>query len=287
MDGSCIFTKVQTDQQILGSPYVVSGPIPVSIFCRRYANQYRLAPGIIVMQTVTVFFPIYDAYKSRRKTHSPSYTHWKTAQPGTMRRWTRAPPGPGVALLATRNPSHPKTFQDIQVIACTLWEKAAWATAPATSQARSTLFQQAVEIYIDNVSEKLAEFPINIEGSIRSSLDAVFGSAVANLQTRMQAGAAVVEPFDEATPFAKNSSLVEFPLSPLRSPPSQVFKHEMRNQTSQSTLGQRRSGEASKEIDNENAVFTSVAGFDERVFDSAENSIKYLVVTNTWRKFVS
>ena len=27
-------------------------------------------------------------------------------------------------------------------------------------------------------------------------------------------------------------------------------------------------------------------GFDEHVFDDAEASIKYLVLTNTWRKFV-
>jgi hypothetical protein len=27
-------------------------------------------------------------------------------------------------------------------------------------------------------------------------------------------------------------------------------------------------------------------GFDEHVFDQAEKSIKYLVLTNTWQKFV-
>jgi hypothetical protein len=29
-----------------------------------------------------------------------------------------------------------------------------------------------------------------------------------------------------------------------------------------------------------------IPGFDEHVFDDAEASIKYLVLTNTWRKFV-
>lgn len=148
------------------------------------------------------------------------------------------------------------------------------------------LFHQAVDIYIDNVSEKLAEFPINIEGSIRSRLDAVFSPALAKLQaTGMQANAAAVEPFGDVTPFPTNGSAGDFPLSPLRSPSSQVFKHKMRNQTSQSTLGQRISCEFSKEVDNE--LYASVVDFDERIFDSAENSIKYLVMTNTWMKFVS
>jgi hypothetical protein len=276
------------------------------------------------MQAVTIFFPIYDAYKSRRLSQDTlSVLHawedreaWDHTTLGSRSTRTRGSsigdtksfpsknlsghtsnemytvgalekaltvnPTPLLQFAATKD----FTAENIIFLLAVRDWKATWATAPATTQARSILFHQAVDIYIDNVSEKLAEFPINIEGSIRSRLDAAFSPALVKLQTTgMQANAAAMESFDDVTPFAKNDSVGDFPLSPLRSPSSQVFKHEMRNQTSQSTLGQRMSGEASKEVDNE--LYASVVDFDERVFDSAENSIKYLVVTNTWRKFVS
>ena len=47
-----------------------------------------------------------------------------------------------------------------------------------TDDARAHIFALAFDIYVAGVSEKTAAYPINVEGPIRSTLDAVFARAV-------------------------------------------------------------------------------------------------------------
>lgn len=115
----------------------------------------------------------------------------------------------------------------------------------------SAMYEQAVEIYAHSISEKLAEFPINIEGGIRTRLDQIFASSVSEFQTRQ------TDPYNEVVPFAGPA----VPMSPLKSPESRSTNKEMYDESHE--------------------------GVDEKVFDAAERSIKYLVLTNTWRKFIN
>jgi hypothetical protein len=163
--------------------------------------------------------------------------------------------------------------------------KAAWASSPPTSQSRAVLFNQAVEIYAQSVNEKIALFPINIEGPIRDRLDAIFESSVRNLRSE-SGNEEVVDPFNEVTPFA-GSGAVEVPLSPLSTVKSSWPLASQHSQpstpgTPTNGFGKEASGERYVEDGGE-----TVAGFDDKVFDAAEKSIKYLVMTNTWRKMVS
>lgn len=127
--------------------------------------------------------------------------------------------------------------------------KQKWSTNMHTPD---ELFSLAHEIYLNSVCEKHAEFAINIEGVIRTRLDNIFSSHPSST-TR--------------TPHQSNSLSNlgdEVPLSPLKSPATM----------STSSI---RKGE----------VYEDGTGIDDKVFDAAEKSIKYLVLTNTWRKYIN
>lgn len=116
------------------------------------------------------------------------------------------------------------------------------------------LFSLAHEIYLNSVCEKHAEFAINIEGVIRTRLDNIFSSHQNSTRHTQQQSNSVSNLGDEV------------PLSPLKSP--------LGANLSTSSL---RKGE----------VYEDGMGIDEKVFDAAEKSIKYLVLTNTWRKYIN
>jgi hypothetical protein len=165
--------------------------------------------------------------------------------------------------------------------------KAAWASSPRTSQSRAALFNQAVEIYAQSVNEKLALFPINIEGSLRSRLDEIFEPSVKNLGSVNGNEGDVVDPFNEVAPFA-GGEVMELPLNPMK-PPWQTNSQYSLPSTPRSVVSAEGRG-FDKEVgggDNVDDVDDVTEGFDEKVFNAAEKSIKYLVVTNTWRKMVT
>jgi hypothetical protein len=279
----------------------------------------RLAPGIMVMQAVTIFFPIYEGYKSRTdarnllgileeweekraaNTLGPSAGKFtKSSESSSEHSTNSSTPGSywsiemyGMSALEDALVTDPhallqfaatKDFTAENIIF--LLQLQAWRTAygdrsqklaDLPSQTQIHLFRMAVDIYAECVSEKTAEFPINIEGPIRTRLDAVFGSAVA---VSSGSNENAVDPWNAAAPF-------------------DVFKAETTKKVPENVLireiNSSSSAAPSSENDVEkNGIYTSVIcelgqldeNFDERVFDAAERSIKYLVLTNTWRKFV-
>ncbi len=122
-----------------------------------------------------------------------------------------------------------------------------WRFGCAIQKSGSTMFSHAAQIYANSVSETLADFPINIEWSIKSRLDTIFGSAVSSESARSAHT-------NDAVPFSNLGML----MGPLKSP--------------QSAFTQIKESEPDC--------------FDETVFDAAERSVKYLVLTNTWRKYI-
>ncbi|TQW04460.1 Regulator of G protein signaling superfamily [Cordyceps javanica] len=118
-------------------------------------------------------------------------------------------------------------------------------------------FNRAVRIYAQFVSTRDAEFPINISSVQQKRLEAVFEGPTRALYGEKR-------PLDSATPFGaqwEKSTPVE---SASESPSSEISGTEDRVQYW---------GDVPDE-------------FNETIFDDAEKSIKYLVLTNTWPKFV-
>ncbi|KAI1466968.1 uncharacterized protein F4812DRAFT_451811 [Daldinia caldariorum] len=132
--------------------------------------------------------------------------------------------------------------------------KASWPEAASEDQIRDA-FTRALIIYTSFISLRDAEFPLNLSSQDLKRLESIF-----ERPARILCGEARVDP---ATPFAAEDA-------------------EKR---------QGRSGDEWIEL-SEMAGRIQYAGeisdaFDVTVFDSAQKHIKYLVLTNTWPKFVT
>jgi hypothetical protein len=278
-----------------------------------------LAPGIIVMQFVTIFFPVYEIIKSRlqmRQTlaileswedrrgikqlssHAAS-SRASSDQPSTTSSQQRelysmaslekalaVNPNPLLKFAATRDFTAENVLFLIQV---RRW-KEAYASAlrvsnPVSESTKSQLFNSAVEIYISRVNDKTTDFPINIESRVRHNLDTIFGPAVPagrlvsdDDMNYYEAEHWIKSPKTTSTFHMGNRACSGDSAESLTAPqvlisfPVEKYEPMFPPHPGVAPLGESRA--------------KMRAGFDEHIFDAAQNSIKYLVLTNTWQKFV-
>lgn len=320
-----------------------------------------LAPGIIVMQAVTIFFPIYEHHltlrlssrnlsllamlssshstekwdtnthvntstNSQRHTHSRTNSHsaphssnetnpyLASAEMYTLAALEKAlteNPGPLLTFAATKD----FTAESIIFLIAVRNFRTACGNPDVEKQ---ELWRQAREIYTQSVSEKTAEFPINIDGNIREKLDRFFASNRTEERADYRGQEAWErereEQVDKISPFA-NVSASEVPLSPMKGGSWGFGIHtqsaEMQcpltpattHSNAPTTPTRKNSEDGGWEIDEmplsprdlhkkperwegDGGKAEGVEDI-ERIFDAAERSIKYLVVTNTWRTFVT
>ncbi|KAL6877711.1 putative GprK-type G-protein coupled receptor protein [Trichoderma longibrachiatum] len=131
--------------------------------------------------------------------------------------------------------------------------KSSWMEKLSSEQKRQ-LYNGALEIYIDYISPKDAEFPLNLSSGEVKRLQDMFEKAA-----RIVCGESNINP---ATPF-------DIEVAPVRSCETESSSES----NSRATHRARYHGEIPD-------------AFDATVFDSIESHIKYLVLTNTWPKFV-
>ena len=171
----------------------------------------------------------------------------------------------------------------------------AWKTAPrerntgeVTEQARAKLFRMAVDMYMADLYEQTADFPINVESAIRKSMDNTFGPAVPggkrldsstwdNVDAENVAFG-VAPPMDldqiadsQQSPWGDERSVdeAESPVSPMEETTNGIV---FETNPCVAPLGPARA--------------RIPQDFHQGIFDAAEASIKYLVLTNTWCRFV-
>lgn len=162
-----------------------------------------------------------------------------------------------------------------------LWEwKSSWPMSETRSDRRSRhgdaktgelsrreLFKRAVRIYANFVSHDYADFPVNISSRELKLLDRLFEDAARTLYgDSRKSSFSSVTPFDEKPPGLPSSSA--------------SGSEEMMSQPE-------------GEIDLVDLIHEKVQywgeipeDFDAHVFDEAEKSVKYLMLTNTWPKFI-
>lgn len=138
-------------------------------------------------------------------------------------------------------------------------EKGAPAS-PTTEVDMRSSFEEALRIYIDFISARGAEFQINLSSPDFKKLAAVFENAARIVYGDDQSP-------DPATPFETPG----WRLNTMNSNTSGVPESARSDETIMDNI--RFWGDIPDE-------------FGETVFDDAEVSIKYLVLTNTWPKFV-
>lgn len=120
-------------------------------------------------------------------------------------------------------------------------------------------FNRALRIYTDFISVRDAYIPINISSHTTRALENIFERSARILYGERRE-------VDNVTPFGKP-----------RSPPASSDGSEIAMKTSAVSSAIEDRVQYWGEVPDE---------FDETVFDDAESSIKYLVLTNTWAKFI-
>lgn len=131
------------------------------------------------------------------------------------------------------------------------------------SQQARLRFTAALEIYTKYISARDADFPINISSQTLKRLESVFEASARRVYgDRSEVDLAT--PFDGAA-CRKNSGSMQ----------CESEKGFIESEASTRSLG-----------DGNDCPGRVPDGFDEKVFDEAEKSVKYLVLTNTWPKFV-
>lgn len=312
---------------------------PVNI---RFVPPMWLAPGIIVAQAVTIFFPIYEAYKSRsqlrttlelikswdEKRHNDdstlnsssssskhrSYFSTSVKSISTTTRSVRSREMHTMAALEKALIMNPipllhfaatKDFTGENIVFLmqvrdwhAAWKRMLSTNNPLPDAAKSALYDMALEIYVSSVHEKSASFPINIESKIKRDLDAVFEAAASD--RRPYRDDSTADPFTDRSvhdPFTTppRPQSIDLPLPRslrgiLERADSDDTEPTLRN-GSQDDMGSTK--ELMFEVNpcvrppvRRAEAAKLISAFDEHVFDEAEKSIKYLVLTNTWQKFV-
>lgn len=132
--------------------------------------------------------------------------------------------------------------------------KSSWVTQNTDDQKRK-MYSDALGIYIDFISPRDAEFPLNLSSAEIKRVENIFETAARNVCGEQKINPAT--PFDiEVAPF--NCYGASSPIEEGgRSTPKITYEGEIPDL------------------------------FDLTVFDSIQTSIKYLVLTNTWPRFVN
>lgn len=275
-----------------------------------------LAPGIMVMQFVTIFFPMIEAWRldsENRKTlsmlqawerHDKSMdtdrslltrTTSRSSEEGilasprpnpetrintmaALRRTLELNPAPLLEFAATREFSAENILFLMQV---KKW-KQAWSSAAVNGQvipqaALKHLYTTAFEIFTNLVDDRTADFPINIESQIRVHLNHIFKSATIEaadlyIQNRLSD---VPKPGHMYVQSVEVQSTAE----------GSDLWHQEKRVTVVSTEPKHDLHPSVNRIRSVVEVGDKPE-FDGHVFDDAEKSILYLVLTNTWQKFV-
>lgn len=146
----------------------------------------------------------------------------------------------------------------------------------AKEEATRDAYTRALCIYTDFISLRDADFPINISSKDTAKLETVFEKAARILFGR-NGLADNVTPFGAPGGLAQGSGMAR----QLRSERPVVNASSSSSSTTKDTATELRS--MVKRISYWGEI---PAEFDIDIFDQAEANIKYLVLTNTWPKFV-
>ncbi|KAG6359329.1 hypothetical protein INS49_012850 [Diaporthe citri] len=139
-------------------------------------------------------------------------------------------------------------------------------------EAAREAYNKALHIYVDFISSKDAEFPINISFQVKTSLEAMFEKAARVLYGDRGLANSPATPFAPGTDWPRGEAAVARPSHASERP----------------IIGSRSNSNTHVELramTDRVAYWGEIpADFDATIFDKAETSIKYLVLTNTWPK---
>lgn len=264
--------------------------VGIQSFCFKISlfTYLRYAPSLITMEFVTVFFPLLEVYESKRdrKSTSAAIAEWEEGRHGVgslqsvllsngstddaesqkkksmlnMQALERALEFHARELLEF---AATKQFTGENIVFLTRvrawkerWNQAALVNTPMPTKTRTKLYEAAKEIFDRNISLYTSQFPVNLESRFYQDLDRIFGSNLPSIP------GSIITPFtdlweksgrrDNTAGFEDITQLDDCGAKPDMYEEMQAMQH----------------------------------GFSGTVFDQAERSVKYMVFTNTWPRYL-
>lgn len=168
------------------------------------------------------------------------------------------------------------------------WRRQWFSHKSSTAEHNRNQFVAAVRIYAHFISLEFSEFPINISSKEMKRLHHVFVEAAVALFGRRRnshssSSSGDATPFDNVYPDDASDM-------PIHDKSANNSIKELKGAISLDNLGRANlRAVAHMEPGWLDGTLTDIKipdNFNEMVFDSAEKEIKYLVLTNTWPKFV-
>ncbi|KAI9931366.1 hypothetical protein MW887_009941 [Aspergillus wentii] len=283
---------------------------------RYWVPALWFAPGIMAMEAVTVFFPCYELVVSKKQRNSmieeiQGWAERKAAASNDTASGTALSSQSGLGRMdplysrraldkclaedsrALLHFAASKEFSGENILFLNYvrdW-KAAWITMNASQlhydwkgdlqSHRLHFFNIAVEIFAACVDLRLAEFPINIESRIYADLTNIFGEAAFYLGQHVSKGGRA--PTYKNLPKTYNQT----PLHKKMNSTVVMVDDEDTEALCLDKYPSDSDGQSIMHIEPRVPGFISIpAEFDIHSFDEAEKSIKTLVFTNTWPKFI-
>lgn len=292
---------------------------------------------MMTMEIVTLGFPIYQIYKSKKSTRE---THRALAA-FDRKRLDSIDNSTTTDSLTTRSTTSKRrkmfsmesldsclssSYNSLQVYASCMelngeniifltrvlefkrqCEKVFQATCKSTTdfqRARTVMFRVGLSIFVSLVHSRTASYPINIESTIYNRLDAIFGSATALVASERKghrspsiaSGTSNPTPWDEPPNSIDDESAPAYPMQAMNSHrhlslPGSSRKNIIRTDSCERIVEQdpaESDGDDNLERDKDPLDGVQVpADFDERVFDPAFRSVRYMVWTETWQRFMN
>ncbi|EAT86432.2 hypothetical protein SNOG_06601 [Parastagonospora nodorum SN15] len=171
------------------------------------------------------------------------------------------------------------------------WRRHWFAPKSSTADHQRSQFIAAARIYAHFISLEFSEFPINISSKEMKRLYVMFEGA-ATLLYGNKRDSISSSGSDNATPF--DNAKIEVSESDVyskNSPHGSTTELTSSSNVNLDTLGRANLRAVTRmedvHMDEVLADFEIPENFTELVFDFAEREIKYLVLTNTWPKFVN
>ena len=160
-----------------------------------------------------------------------------------------------------------------------------------SARARMGMFRSALSIYVTLVHSDTASYPINIESPIYAKLESVFGAATKLVASRRNSESPST-PISSVTPWDEPQQELLVDSAMLESPGEM---YPMRNMSPSTPSARRSIDNDSREhiirLDNDPhdplSGFQIPTEFGEHVFDAAFKSIKYMVWSETWQRYMN
>ena len=186
-------------------------------------------------------------------------------------------------------------------------EKVFHATCKSTTdfqRARTVMFRVGLIIFVSLVHTRTASYPINIESTIYNRLDAIFGPATALVaierkgrrRPSLASGHSHTTPWDEPLNPVEDESAPAYPMQAMNAQrnSSRLGIGRKHNRTTDSCEHiielelAENSGENNRGREKDPLEGVKVpADFDAGVFNPAFQSVRYMVWTETWQRFMA